>query len=137
MSKSAIDAEVNNQIFRKDWSAIIAYRRDLATIEPVRLTYDSSGYLAGQVLARVTSTGVFGKFSSVSGGSYDSVCVLFENVTSSDEGTPGSTAPTGGALARAIFAGYVYKDKLVDYVNAAQLGGKEMTDATQITVVKF
>lgn len=133
MSKSAIDAEVNNSIFRKDWAAIIAYRRDLATLEPVRLQFDAGGYLAGQVLARVTSTGVFGKFSAVSGSANDSPCVLFENVTVSDE----NSALTGGSLARAIFAGYVYKGKLLDYTGPSQLGGKEMTDATGITVVKF
>lgn len=137
MSKSAIDAEVNNQIFRKDWAAIIAYRRDLATIEPVRLQYDANGYPAGQCLARVTSTGVFGKYSAVSGLSIDTPCVLFESVIAADEGTPGVDAPTGGALARAIFAGYVYKSKLLDYTGPSQLGGKEMTDATGITVVKF
>jgi hypothetical protein len=135
MSKSAIDAEVNNQIFRKDWAAIIASRRDLATIAPVRLAYDAGGYLAGQVLARVTSTGVFGKYSAVSGSANDSVCVLFENVTASDE----DSALTGGALARAIMGagGGVYKSKLLDYPGATAMGGKEITDATGITVVKF
>jgi hypothetical protein len=133
MSKSAIDAEVNNEIFRKDWAAIIAYRRDLASIEPVRLAYDGSGYLAGQCLARVTSTGVFHKYSAVSGGSIDTPCVLFENVTASDE----DSTLSGGSLARAIFTGFVYKSKLLDYTGASQLSGKELTDATGITVVKF
>jgi hypothetical protein len=133
MGKSAIDAEVNNEIFRKDWSAIIAYRRDLASIEPARLAYDAAGYLAGQCLARVTSTGVFGKWSAVSGLSTDTPCVLMENVPVSDE----NSALTGGSLARAIFTGFVYKAKLLDYTGASQLGGKEMTDATGITVVKF
>jgi hypothetical protein len=133
MSKSAIDAEVKNEIFRTDWAAIIAYRRDLATIEPARLAYDASGYVAGQVIARTTSTGIFSKYSAVSGGSIDSVCVLMENVRADQQ----DSALSGGSLARAIFAGYVYKAKLLDYTGASQLGGKEMTDATGITVVKF
>lgn len=137
MSKSAIDATVNNSIFRKDWASIIAYRRDLATIEPVRLAYDAAGYFAGQVIARVTSTGVFGKWSAVSGSSTDSTCILSETLTPNDEGISGVDAPTGGSLARAIFAGYVFKSKLLDYTGPTQLGGKEMTDATGITVVKF
>lgn len=143
MSKSAIDATVNNQVFRKDWAAIIACRRDLAVIEPVRLKSDSDGYFAGQVLARVSASGggyaagQFGKWSAVSGLSTDTVCVLAETVTPTDMGVPNSDGPTGGSLARAIMSGLVYKSKLIDYVNASQVSGKEITDATGITVVKF
>lgn len=135
MSKSAIDAEFSNQIFRTDWSAIIAVRRDLAQISPVRLKYDADGYLAGQVLARKTSDGLFYKFSAVSGSSYDSACVLLDNVIAANED---QTSMTGAALARAAMAGYVYKDRLYDYVaGTAPAGSREITDATAITVVKF
>lgn len=135
MSKSGIDAEVNNQIFRKDFSAIIAKRRDLASIGPVRLYDDSNDYLAGEVLARITSTGVFKRWSAASGASYDSVCVLFENVLAYEF----DATVTGGALARAIMGGYVYKDKLVDYDSGAKsaMAAVEQTDASGVTVVKF
>lgn len=135
MSKTAIDAEVNNQIFRTDWSAIIALRRDLAQISPVRLKYDANGYPAGQVLARRTSTGVFEKWSSVSGASYDTPCILFQNIIAADE----DSTLTGGALARGIMAGFVYKNALTEYDAGAKtaLVAKEQTDATGITVVKF
>lgn len=143
MGKSAIDATVNNQVFRKDWAAIIAMKRELATIQPVRLKLDSNGYEAGQVIARVSASGggflagQFGKWSAVSGLSTDTVCVLGETITPTDEGVSGVDAPTGGSLARAIMGGYVYKTKLIDYTGASQLSGKELTDATGITVVKF
>jgi hypothetical protein len=137
MSKTAIDAEVNNQIFRKDYPMVIALRRELAQISAVRLQYDANGYSAGQVLARVVSTGIFGKYSAVSGSTVDSVCVLFENVESYTEGTQGVDAPTGGALARAIFSGFVFASKLIDYTGATQLAGRQYTDASGIAIVKF
>jgi hypothetical protein len=137
MAKTAIDAEVNNQIFRTDWTNVIAIKRELAAIGPVRLQYDSAGYLGGQCLARVTSTGIFGKWSAVSGLSTDSPCVLLENILAYSEGTQGVDALSGGALARAIFAGFVYQSALLDFTGASQLGGKTQTDATGIAIVKF
>jgi len=136
MSKSAIDAEVNNSIFRKDFAAIIALRRDLAQISPARLYNDGSDYLAGQCLVRVVSSGQFRRWSAASGLSYDTPCVLFEDVLTSNF----DAAVTGGALARAIMetAG-VYKSKLIDYDSnfKTAVGGREITDASAITVVKF
>lgn len=136
MSKSGIDAEINNQIFRKDFTAIIALRRDLAQLSPVRLVGDGNDYLAGQCLVRVTSTGEFKRFSAASGGAYDSPCVLFENVLAYEF----DATVTGGSLARAIMStAGVYKNKLVDY-NATfktAIVGKEITDASGVTVVKF
>lgn len=135
MSKSGIDAEVNNQIFRKDFSAIIAKRRDLASIAPVRLFGDGNDYLAGQIIARLTSTGQFKRWSAVSGGSYDTPCVLFENVLAYEF----DSTVTGGALARAIVGGYVYQAKLIDYNSQAltALAGVNQTDASGIVVTKF
>lgn len=133
MGKSVLDANVNNSIFRKDWGNIIAIRRDLATIMPARLVLNSGGYPAGQVVARKTSDGLFYKWSAISGGTYDSVAILFEDVTSDDQPT------TGGALARVMTAGYVFKDALAEYDSTAktQLGAKEITDARGSTIVKF
>ncbi len=138
MAKSAIDAEVNNSIFHVDWPEVIALRRDLATLSPVRLYRDGSSYVAGQCLVRKVSDGIFYRWSAASGvaaSGLDSKCVLFESVNVSDM----DSALTGGSLARAIFAGYVYKDKLLDYVAGSSLGSGavEQTDATQVTVVKF
>lgn len=136
MSKSSIDAEVNNQIFRKDFAAIIAIRRDLAQISPVRLFNDGNDYVAGQCLVRVTSSGVFKRWSAASGGTYDSPCILFEDVLAYQF----DSTVTGGALARAIMeAAGVYKSKLIDYDSnwKTQAAGREITDASGTTVVKF
>lgn len=132
MGKSAIDANVNNEIFRNDAVNVIAMRRELASILPVRLKYESAGYKAGQVLAKNTSTGLFEKFSGAS-GTYAAQAVLFENVRDSDQ------PATGGALARGIVAGYLFKDALTDYDSTvkSQLGAHEISDATGVDIVKF
>ena len=135
MSKSAIDAEVNNNIFRKDYPMVIALRRDLAQISPVRLKADGNDYIAGQCLARRVSTGMFERWSAVSGATNDSQCVLFQSVLAYEF----DAAVTGGALARAIFSGFVFQSKLIDYVAGSSLGSgaKAQTDASGLTVVKF
>lgn len=135
MSKSAIDAEINNQIFRKDFGAVIAMRRDLASLQPARLFNDGNPYYMGQCLARDTSSGVFKRWSAVSGSANDSPCVLFEDVLAYQF----DATVTGGALARVLTAAYVFKDKLVDYSAGFKTAvvGKEITDASGVTVVKF
>lgn len=133
MGKTVLDANVNNEIFRKDWTSVIAKRRDLASILGARLKLDTNGYNAGQVVARRVSTGLFEKWSAVSGASYDTVSVLFEDVTADDQ------SATGGDLARVVVGGYVFKDKLVNYDSTAktQMGAIEQTGADGVTIVKF
>lgn len=132
MGKSAIDANVNTQIFRKDNPIILACRRDLAQISPVRLALDASGYKAGQVLARKSSDGLFYKYSAASGTSA-ATCVLFENVSADDQ------PATGAALARAVFTGLVMTDKLLDYSAQAKtdLKSRDYTDASSTNVTLF
>lgn len=132
MSKSAIDATFSTEIFRNDATLVIAKRRDLAALSPVRLALKSGGYKAGTVIARNTATGLFEAFSAAS-GSYTAQKILFERVREEELGA------TGGALARALDAGYVYKDSLTDYDSTAKthLGAIEQTDATGVTIVKF
>lgn len=136
MSKSSIDAEVNNSIFRKDYVNIIAIRRELSQLSPARLFNDGASYFPGQCLVRDTSSGQFKRWSAASGGSYDTPCVLFESVLTSNF----DASVTGGALARAIMStAGVFKSKLVNYDAGFKtaIGAKEMTDATGITLVKF
>lgn len=136
MSKSGIDAEINNSIFRKDFGAIIAIRRDLAQISPVRLHNDGNDYFMGQCLVRKPSDGQFYRWSAASGGSYDSPCVLFEDVLAYQF----DSVVTGGALARGIMeAAGVFKSKLVGYDAGFKtaVAGREITDASGVTVVKF
>lgn len=132
MGKSTLDAVVNNEIFRKDFPTIIAMRRDLASIQPVRLVLRSEGYLPGQVLGRISDSGLFDKWSQVS-GTADCQAVLFEAISGDDQ------PATGGALARGITGGYVYTAKLLDYNAQAKsgLGAKDITDASGIGVTKF
>lgn len=104
-----IDANVNNEIFRKDSKVIIALNRHLAKLTPVRLKNDTNGYVAGQCVARNTSTGYWEKFSGISGSSPDSHCILFEDVDGSE-----FLGTTGTGLARGIVAGDVYQDKCTE-----------------------
>lgn len=132
MAKSSIDANVNNEIFRKNWTCIIALKRELAVLSPVRLAYEAGGWTAGQVLARNTVTGLFEKYSAAS-GTYDASCVLFEDVDTTDQ------AATGGALARGIFSGALFKDALIDYdANAkTELNARDWTDASSTNIMQF
>lgn len=130
MGKSVLDAEFKTEIFRKDWPNVIAMRRQDAALQGARLKLEAGGYAAGQVVARNTSTKLFEKFSAVSGGSYDTVSVLFEDIAPFDQPT------TGGALARIVTSGFVYKDVLLDY-DASALSAREITDSSGVTVVKF
>lgn len=132
MAKSVLDAVVNNEIFRKNHPIIIAMRPDLAVMEPVRLVLRAEGYLPGQVLGRISASGLFDKWSQVS-GTADCQAVLFEEITADAQGA------TGGALARGITAGFVYTDLLLDYNSTAKsgLGAKDLTDAGGNHVTKF
>lgn len=135
MAKSAIDAEVNNSIFRKDNPIIIALRRDLAQLSPVRLAYDVLGYLPGQVLCQNTGDKLFYKYSAAS-GSYPAVCVLFEPISPESQL---NSAVTGNALARALFAGFVYTNLLLDYSAQAKtdLKSRDYVDAGAFQITKF
>lgn len=135
MAKSAIDAQVNNSgVFRKDSSLIIALRRDLATLSPIRLEYDAAGYKSGQVLAYDTGTSTYKKYAGVS-GTMAAKCVLFEDVSSDEMGSVNTIDP----LARGIFGGQVFTTKLLDYdANAATgLKSTDYVDAAGNQITKF
>lgn len=116
-----LDAKVNNALYRKDQTNIIAMNRQLAKLGPVRLAYDSLGYVAGQAVARDTTSGFWEKFSAVSGDTPDSHCILFEDVVSDE-----FKGSTGTAVARGIFGGDVYQDKCteLDSTFKSALGGR-------------
>ncbi len=134
MSKTPIDATFSSEIFRADYPFVIAVRRDLASIQPVRLTYSASGYKAGQVLGLNTVTGLYDKYSAVS-GTYSAKAILFEQI-SGDDMLPSAS---GGSIARAIFGGYVATDKCTDLSSQAvtQLGATQYTDASGLNITKF
>lgn len=119
---STQDAFFSGQIFRKDNPIILACRRDQAVFMGVRLVYSAYDYMPGECLVRYSSganAGLFDRWVNASGGSYDSPCVLFDQVTypteyaNSNGGT--LTGVSGSTLARAIMKGIVYTSLLVDY----------------------
>ncbi len=134
----AIGGNFSSSIFRKDWPIIIATNRASAVLLPVNLRYLSGGYVAGQVLARNTTDGLYDKYNSAgSSGTDTAACVLFESHPAEDfTGTTTSdlTAAVG------IFGGCtVFYDKMisVDADAIVDLGGKKIIDATGATVVKY
>lgn len=130
-----LDASFSGNIFHVDHPMIIAQNRRLATILPVRLAYSSSGYSAGTVLARNSVSGEYAAYDNGASSGLDTAkAVLFENINSSEFGST-----TGSTLARAIFGGEVYKDKLVGLDSNAEtdLDAKTIVDATGVNVLKF
>lgn len=135
------DAKFNGQIFRKDNPLILAMRRDLASFVGVRVVYDSSGYMPGQVIVRKPSDGLFYKYSAASGGSFDSAMVLFDQATNDDQIAAGDglSGVSGATLLRGLAAAYVYTANLIDYSAGAKtaLGAKDMVDSGGVAITKF
>lgn len=134
---SNVDAKFKGEIFRKDHTMIIAQNRHLASLLPVRLAYNASGYQAGRVLARNTVSGLYEEYASGgSSGLSTAACVLFE-----DHAAAEMDATTGTVLARGIFHGDVFKDKLLGLDSTAEgqlgYGAKTIVDATGINVLRF
>lgn len=132
---SSIDAKFNGSIFRKSHPILIAQSRQLAELLPVRLAYDADGYNVGQTLARRTD-GLFAKYDNGGSSGLDTAaCFLMEDHPVEDF----DPAATGTCIAKAIFAGYVYQDMLLDFDSAAKadVGGRTIIDATGINVLKF
>lgn len=130
-----IDAKFSGEIFRKDFPMVIAQNRQLASLLPVRLAYNSGGYVAGQVLARNSVSGQYANYNNSGSSGLDTAsCVLFE----SHDVTEFESA-TGSLTAVGIFGGEVFKDKLVglDAPGITDLAAKTIIDATGINVLKF
>jgi hypothetical protein len=136
------DANWNNQIFRKDNPIVLACRRDQAVFMGVRLLYDGFDYMAGECLVRVTSTGLFSRWATASGGTYDSPCVLFDQVTvpqfqASEQGATGGAS--GSALGRGLMKAVVYGANLVDYDSTflAAIKGVVTYDSNATQMIRF
>jgi len=131
---SNLDAKVKTQIFRKDFPIILATNRHLATILGVRLVYDADGYLAGTVLARRTD-GLYAAYDDGGSSGLDTARgILFEDVAPEE-----FVATTGTAVARSIFGGEVFKDKLIglDANGETDLGARTIIDASSVSILKF
>lgn len=130
-----IDPRFNGQIFRKSHPMIIAQNRQLASLLPVTLAYNASGYQAGQVLARNTTSGQYQPYvASGPSGTGTAAAILFEGVDVTE-----FVATSGTVFAAGIFGGEVFKDKLIslDAGAISNLGAKTIIDATGVNVLKF
>jgi len=131
---SNLDAKVKTQIFRKDFPIILATNRHLATILGVRLAYNVAGYSAGTVLARRTD-GLYAAYNDASASGLNTARgILFEDVVAEE-----FTASTGTAVARTIFGGEVFKDKLtgLDANGEVDLMARTIIDASGVSILKF
>jgi len=130
-----LDAKVNTSIFRKDHPIILATNRHLATLLPVRLAYDAAGYVAGEVVGRITADGNYASYiDGNSDGTQVAVGILFESVEA--ELFPSTS---GTALARMIAGGEVFESKLTGLDAAAKvdLKARSIIDASGVTIMKF
>lgn len=129
------DAKISTEIFRKDHPMILATNRHLATLLPVRVAYRSQGYEAGRVVGRITASGIYDRYDNAgSGGLEVAAGVLFEAVKAEE-----FAGGTGTAVARCIFGGEVFKDKLVGLDTAAEtdLAARTVIDASGVSILKF
>jgi hypothetical protein len=134
----AVGPQFSQSVFRKDFPMPIATNRISAILLPVMLRYNSAGYVAGTVLARNTTDGLYDAYNSGgSSGTNVAACVLFEGHAAEDFN---STASSGNTGAVGIFGGCtVFKDSLPNY-NAGiltDLSAKLITDASGVVLVKF
>lgn len=135
------DANFNAQIFRKDNPIILACRRDKAVFMGARLTYDGNDYNPGACLVRVTSTGLFSRWSAASGGTYDSPCVLFDQVTVSAQqaNQDGSSGASAATLVRVLMEAIVYTGNLIegDANFKTAIKSVDRTDSGGVQMTKF
>lgn len=135
---SSIDLKYSGSIFRKNFPIILACSPALALLLPVRLVYNSAGYVAGEVLARNTTSGLYQKYvDGAASGTGTASAVLFEDHPVGD--FDGTSAATSTTIARGIFAGVVFQSKLtgLDAAAITDLGGKSIIDASGVTTLKF
>lgn len=130
-----LDATFSGDIFHVNHPMILAQNRHLATLVPVRLAYDASGYEAGRVVARNSTSGEYAKYDNgASSGLDTAVGILFEEAPAAY-----FDSTTGSVIARMIAGGEVFESKLVglDANAKTDLGSRSIVDATGTTVLKF
>jgi len=135
-------ASFNGSIFRKDYPMPIASGRQSALLFPVVLRYNSAGYVAGVVLAKNTTDGVWDAYNSGgSSGTGTADCVLFESHAPEDFSSTSTAASGSGLVAAVGIYGQcaVYKSLMTNYAAGVltDLGARLITDAQGQTVMKF
>ena len=132
MSYLGVDAEFNGQIIRKDFPNIIACKRELCMFLGARLLYQSSGYVAGTVLARNSSTGIYEPYVNGGASGTGTACAIlpFDLLD----------APSGvNVLKQVLVKGQVYQAKLTGLDSGAisNLVAKSVTDVAGDQILIF
>lgn len=126
-----LDANVNNQLFRKDYPQIIAKNRHLASLSGVRLKGVAADYQAGTVLGKNSVDGLFYAYNTGSAsGLNTAVCVLMETIADNGEST---------LLGRGIFSGELLQDNLtgLDAGAKTNLGARSYQASDGVNILKF
>jgi hypothetical protein len=132
---SDLDAKFDGSIFRKDHRIILSGNRVLASILGIRVAYNSSDLLAGTVLARNTTSGLYQPYVlSGASGTGTAACVLFEDKLNSD-----FASSADNLVARGIFGGEVFQAKLIGLDSGAisDLKARQIVDAAGDQILKF
>jgi len=123
---------ISTEVFRKDHRVILARNRKYASLVPIVLEYDATGYYAGQVIARNTTSELWTKYVAAgSSGTDTAVGILFNDVLDMP-----ASAVGGGDL---IVRGEVYQDNCLDLDSDAitDLGGRSVVSGTGSTILIF
>jgi hypothetical protein len=135
-----LDASFTAEVTRRDDPNIIALDRQKALFLGVRLAYDASGYAAGVVLGKNTTSGLWMKYSDAgSSGENTAVAVLEKPVAAASfvDTTPQSSA--NSVVVPAIFGGTVFYSKLtgIDANGITDLRGRRISDVTGADLLVF
>lgn len=130
----------NGEVFRRDYKVVIAMKRELAIIRPVRLApkVAAGDYVAGQVLALYTGGANQGLYvdylDGEANGRGTAAAILLEDLSSVAD-----TEAASANLGTALFSGVVFKDSLIGYDSNAgtDLSAAEWADAGGATLVKI
>src|SRR3954466_15293113 len=96
------DSRFNGEVFRKDHPMILAARRDLASLKPIKLAYNSAGYAAGTVLALNSTSHLHQAYDdNASSGLNTAVCVLMDEVKVDE--FPGTNSAVDYQVARGVY----------------------------------
>ena len=134
----AVGPQFLQPVFRKDFPMPIATNRIGAILLPVQVRYNSAGYVAGTILARNTTDGLYDAYATGGpSGTGVAACVLFESHAPEDFTTP---TTSGNTQAVGIFGGCVlFKDSLPNYAAGVltDLSAKLIVDANGVNLLKF
>lgn len=128
----------NQSIFRHDSPNILAKNPQRANIDGIALAYDSGGYVAGQVLARNSTSGLYQKYvSSGPSGTGTAACVLLDNLRG--DYTTAASGDVGTQAVRGVFGGEVFKDNLTGLDSGAitNLGARSYVDFNGSNILTF